>query len=145
MLPSANATRWAVRLSPALLCAGLLLLLGLASFLLMPHLQPSSLHPTLRATLGTGRYVSLSSLAFSPDGRLLASSADCNIKLWDVATGLELATLSGPQATVRAIAFSPNGKMLASGAMGEGDGMAIILWDVATRQPSAETMSDRQM
>jgi len=71
----------------------------------------------------------VSSVAFAPDGKVLASGGfDDVIKLWDVGSGRELRTLSAHQARVLSVAFSPDGKVLASGGA---DG-AIRLWDGAT-------------
>jgi WD40 repeat protein len=78
----------------------------------------------------TGHSESVNSVAFSPDGRLLASgSSDWTIKLWDVATGREVRTLTGHTSSVASVAFSPDGRLLASGSYKE-----IKLWDVATGQ-----------
>ena len=66
------------------------------------------------------------SVAFSPDGQLLASGAMTGaVTLWDVASGRELRTLSGHSSDVFSVAFSPDGHMLASGS---GDG-TVRLWD----------------
>jgi WD40 repeat protein len=57
----------------------------------------------------------LSGVAFSPDGRLLASvGADGVVRLWDVQTKAEVRGLRGATDWATAVAFSPDGRMLAS-------------------------------
>ncbi len=69
------------------------------------------------------------SVAFSSDGRLLASgSLDQTIKLWDTATGSEIQALPGHMNTVRSVTFSPDGRLLASGSSDQ----TIKLWETAT-------------
>ena len=85
--------------------------------------------PIFQIALPGGPQASVEALAFSPDGRLLASGgASEAIKLWEVATGREAKSLTGHRAWVSSISFSPDGKLLASGA---GD-KTIKLWEVAT-------------
>src|SRR5262249_9755746 len=57
----------------------------------------------------------VSCVAYSPDGKTLASSSeDGTVRLWDAPTGEPLASLTGHQSAVRSVAFSPDGKTLAS-------------------------------
>ncbi|MGD2181372.1 WD40 repeat domain-containing protein [Lusitaniella coriacea] len=75
-----------------------------------------------------GHENSVISVAFSPDGKTLASgSLDNTIKLWNWETGEEIHTLTGHENSVRSVAFSPDGKTLASG----GEDNTIKLWDVS--------------
>ncbi len=69
-------------------------------------------------------------VAFSPDGKLLASCGwDDSIRLWNVATGAAAGRFVPDDAgTVFAVAFSPDGARLAS----VGDGGRVRMWDIAS-------------
>src|SRR5207237_4608385 len=57
-------------------------------------------------------------LAFSPDGRLLATaSGDRTVKLWDMATGKRLDTFGESLKEVYTVAFSPDGRHVAGGGV----------------------------
>jgi WD40 repeat protein len=84
------------------------------------------------ARIGTVRWHQsreISSVAFSPDGKTLASGGlDRTIRLWDATTGKEARRLTGHQHFVSWLAFSPDGKTLASA----GNDRTVRLWETGT-------------
>ena len=68
------------------------------------------------------------SVAFSSDGRHLASTSANTVVLWDVATGREARQFKGHTGVVQSVAFSPDGRLLASAGGDE----TVRLWDVST-------------
>jgi WD40 repeat protein len=81
-------------------------------------------------------------VAFSPDGKLLASGGpEGAVQLWEVAEGKLLAALEGHKGQVGALAFSPDGKILAAGGGPEHTTGQVRLWDVAGRRPLGEPIA----
>ena len=69
-------------------------------------------------------------VAFSPDGRILATGSPDGVELWDVETRIQKAAMSMPGGIERAVAFSPDGRTLAAGEWWSG--FTVQLWDVET-------------
>jgi RNA polymerase sigma factor (sigma-70 family) len=84
------------------------------------------------ARLGTNRFrhtLSIGSIAYSSDGKLIASgSEDASVRIWDAGTGRQMMQFGDQHSFVEAVALTADGKRVAAGtSAGE-----LALWDIAT-------------
>jgi WD40 repeat protein len=68
----------------------------------------------------------------------VTANFDAAVKLWDVASGAELRTLTGHSGPVSAVAFSPDGRTIASGSWDK----TFKLWETATGRLLATFFGD---
>jgi WD40 repeat protein/energy-coupling factor transporter ATP-binding protein EcfA2 len=82
--------------------------------------------------LSNGHSAPVLALAFSPDGKLLATGGgDKAITVWDVATGSSyLLTVLQNSDAILSLAFSPDAKTLAIGT----NKTTVVLWDLDTKK-----------
>ena len=92
---------------------------------------------------GLGNFGGVESVAFSPDGSMLAvgRSADTygggetgTVRLWNTATGAHLRTLEGHTGNIHSVTFSPDGSALAGGSS---DG-SVTLWQITSQVDTPE-------
>ncbi|MCA1852935.1 MAG: hypothetical protein LC647_11205, partial [Beggiatoa sp.] len=87
-------------------------------------------HPQLQKILDVHN-ARMTSVAFSPDGKRLASGKHNTVWLWDAESGQPLGALMGHEGGVWSVAFSPDGKRLVSAS----DDKTVRLWDAESGQP----------
>jgi len=76
---------------------------------------------------GSGPTAKVRSVAFSADGRMLATgSSDGAVRLWEFATGQERYRFTGHTGVVQSVAFSPDGVVVAAAS----DDAPVFVWDV---------------
>ena len=81
-----------------------------------------------RATL-TGHLDRAAAMSFSPDDRTLATGSwDATVRLWQAASGQEVAVLRSHHGKVEAVAFSSDGTVLATGGQRDTDCGEVFLW-----------------
>lgn len=122
-----------MRLFP--LCLGVMLCVGCGHPNEKPIQQVTAKAERVRLRESFGEdNPSVTSLAFDPDGKTLASGhVDGTIRLWDVATGKVIKMLEGHADAVSSVVFWPDGKTLGSGSLDR----KIKIWTVATGKPNA--------
>ncbi|PVF91804.1 WD40 repeat-like protein [Serendipita vermifera] len=79
----------------------------------------------------SGHIAPILSIAFSPDGRYIASgSEDHTVRVWNAETGEDIALFEGHRDTVNAVSFSSDSRLIVSGS----DDCTVRIWDIETNE-----------
>ena len=73
---------------------------------------------------------SRTAMAFSPDGKILATALGTVLQIWDFKSGNQIGELKGHLSFINFLAFSPDGSRLLTG-----DAREVKVWDLRTQQP----------
>lgn len=103
----------------------------------LPNITSNTPPPAKRMTIDnrnvlvfTGHLASVNSIAWSPDGKLIASASDDTyVEIFDASSGQLKVIYSGHTEEVAAVAWSPDGKLIASGGQ---DG-TVQVWNAASK------------
>ncbi len=79
----------------------------------------------------------VTSVAFSPDGKRMVSGSLNDMQIWDATTGKAIGNRFGYTDRVNSLAFSPDGKHIVSGS----DDMTVRVWDATTGQPIGKPLT----
>ena len=94
--------------------------------LVAPLLDRSELKIFPEIQIFSGRVDYVTAVAWSPDGKRIATGADDGVRVWDAVTGEKLLSLEhGSQ--VESVAWSPDGSRIATGSFGD-----VRVWDAVT-------------
>jgi WD40 repeat protein len=84
-------------------------------------------------------------VAVSPNGKLAASAADTVIKVWDLATRKEIATLTDHTQPIHDLQFSPDSKRLASRCNNPGKAGELYLWNLGDEKITGQSLKGHQV
>jgi WD40 repeat protein len=76
-------------------------------------------------------------VAFSPDGKIIATGDGSKVRLWDLRNPRSPLVLDGHALPVLGLSFAPDGKRLASASQD----MTVRVWDLTVRPPSSRVLS----
>ena len=99
---------------------------GLSGVLVAPLLDRSELKIFPEIQIFSGRIDYVAAVAWSPDGKRIATGADDGVRVWDAVTGENVLSLKHDH-RVKSVAWSPDGKRIATGSA-----VGVWVWDAVT-------------